>query len=114
MIQPGVGYTVTTTPDGQQTLQIEGFDSTGGVLQSQKTEQFEIFIQGNQLSVANGTVLWASHNFGPTDDAAASEATCTNQSIVKVYARYTGDSVTVGTDSTGVTMSQDGYVTLSL
>jgi hypothetical protein len=112
MIQPGIGYTVTTTPDGQQTLQIDGYDSTNGApTSSGKTEQFELFIQGNQLSVAIGTVLWASHNFGGED---AGTAKCANQSVVKTYARYTGDSVTVGTNTDGITMSQDGFVTLSL
>lgn len=112
MIQPGIGYTVTTTPDGQQTLQIDGVDNTGGVVTSSaRFEQFELLIRGNQLSVAIGTVLWASHNFGGED---AGTAKCANQSVVKTYARYTGDSVTVGTNTDGITMSQDGFVTLSL
>jgi hypothetical protein len=60
--------------------------------------------------VASGTVLWASHNFGGEE---ATTEKCSNQSFISTYARYTGDSVVVGTDSTSPFMSEGGYVKLS-
>lgn len=73
-------------------------------------EQFQLFIEGDKLQVAGGTVLWASHNFGGED---ATIEKCANQSVVNNYARYTGDTVVVGTDSTSPFMSEGGHVVLS-
>jgi hypothetical protein len=77
-----------------------------------KFEQFQLYIEGDRLQVAGGTVLWAPHWFN--DDDRPDQSLCANQSIVNTYARYTGDSVVVGTDSNSPFMSENGYVTLSL
>lgn len=112
MIQPGVGYTVRTDADGSQTLSIDGADSFGGIAASSPpVEQFQIFISGNILTVANGTAIWAPHKF---NDPEATPSLCANQTIVKTYTRYTGDSVTVGTNASSGFMSQGGSVSLSI
>lgn len=74
-------------------------------------EQFQILINGDKLAVIIGTVLWAAHNFG--DDAEGNPTvTCSNQTTITTYARYTGDNVVNGTQNNGY-MQEGGYVTLS-
>jgi hypothetical protein len=74
-------------------------------------EQFQIVVVDNKLSVRNGTVIWASHNFGP-DAEGNPTVTCSKQTLITEYARYTGDSVVAGTTNDGF-MQEGGYVTLS-
>jgi hypothetical protein len=96
----GVAYSVDTTSLAQISSQ------------SIKTyEQFQIVVDGNKLSVHNGTVLWAAHNFGP-DAEGNPTVTCSNQTLITIYARYTGDNVVNGTSNNGF-MQEGGYVTLS-
>ena len=108
-IQPGLGYNITSTPDGT-TLDILNVDSLQSLpIQSSNYEQFQILVSGNQLRVITGTVLWASHNFGGEGGLLPH---CTNQTVIANYTRYAGDSVVVGTEDSRV-MSQNGYVTLN-
>ncbi len=110
-IQPGIGYDIISTPEGESL--VINFPNAGDQIgQQANLEQFQIVIDGNAIKVVTGTVLWASHNFGATDDAAASEAKCANQSIVANFARYTGDTVSVGTEPSSVFMSENGKVIL--
>jgi hypothetical protein len=111
-IQPGIGYDIVSTPEGES-LVINFPQPSDQVGQPLNLEQFQLVIEGNTLKVVSGTVLWASHNFGASDDSSPSEAKCANQSIVNGYARYTGDSVVIGSNSSSPFMSENGYVTLS-
>jgi hypothetical protein len=74
-------------------------------------EQFQILINGDRLAVIIGTVLWAAHNFG-NDAEGNPTVTCSNQTLIPVYGRYTGDNVVNGTDNNGY-MQEGGYVNLT-
>ena len=74
-------------------------------------EQFQIVVIGDRLSVRNGTVIWAAHNFGP-DEEGNPTVTCGKQTLITQYARYTNDTVVAGTTNGGF-MQEDGYVVLS-
>lgn len=110
-IQPGIGYDVVSTPEGESL--VINFPNAGDQIGTQvNLEQFQIIIEGDKLRVVGGTVLWASHNFGGSEEVPT--AKCANQSIVYNYARYTGDTVNIGTDPNSPLMSENGYVTLGL
>jgi hypothetical protein len=111
LIQPGTGYNFVNSEDGSS-LEILFPPLDPKQLSETLLQQFQIVVVENQLKVVGGTVLWASHNFGGSEEEPG--AKCANQSIVNNYARYTGDTVTVGTDSSTPFMSENGYVTLSL
>ena len=111
-IQPGVGYTLVDTPDGSS-LEIQFPTIDPKEVANSLLQQFQLVIVDNQLQVVGGTVLWASHNFEPLDDADAGADKCANQSYISNFARYTGDSVSVGTDSTSPFMSEGGHVTIN-
>jgi len=77
----------------------------------QTYEQFQIIVEGGNLRVRYGTVLWAAHNFGP-DAEGNPTVTCSNQTLITMYARYTGDTVVQGTTEDGF-MQEGGHVVLS-
>lgn len=110
-IQPGIGYDVVSTPQGESL--VINFPNAGDQLGLPPNyEQFQIVIDGDKLKVLGGTVLWAPHWFNDNDRP--DQSLCANQSIVYNYARYTGDTVNTGTDPNSAFMSENGYVTLSL
>jgi hypothetical protein len=112
MINPGVGYTVTTEADGSQSLQIDGAGSPGGGASapSQNYEQFQIIVSGNTLRVVGGTVLWAPHYFNDNDRP--DQPLCANQNYISSFTRYTGDTVVIGTEPSSIMMSENGKVIL--
>jgi hypothetical protein len=112
MINPGVGYTVTTEADGSQSLQIDSAGSVGGSsAPSQAYEQFQIIVSGNTLRVVSGTVLWAPHYFNDNDRP--DQPLCANQNYVSTFTRYTGDNVVIGTEPSSIMMSENGKVILA-
>jgi hypothetical protein len=111
LIQPGTGYNFVNSEDGSS-LEILFPPLDPKQLSETLLQQFQIVVVENQLKVVGGTVLWAPHWYN--DDDRPNQSLCANQSIVYNYARYTGDTVTEGTDSSSPFMSENGYVTLSL
>ena len=74
-------------------------------------EQFQIVTEGNKLFVRYGTVIWAKHNFGP-DEEGNPTVSCGTQTLITMFAPYTGSTATNGTTENGF-MNEGGYVTLS-
>jgi hypothetical protein len=112
--------------DKAQTMFSQGIEfqtSNGGVVYNQPAEpvvttqeasnleQFQIVVEGNQLSVRYGTVIWAKHNFGP-DEEGNPTVSCGTQTLITMFAPYTGSTATTGTTETGF-MNEGGYVLLS-
>lgn len=77
----------------------------------QTYEQFQIIVDGGNLRVRYGTVIWAKHNFGP-DAEGNPTVSCGTQTLITEYARYTGDTVVQGTTEDGF-MQEGGHVVLS-
>jgi hypothetical protein len=108
--QPSNGVIQVVTSTGQVFL--EATPIAQQVIPVEPTyEQFQIVVTDNKLSVRYGTVIWATHNFGP-DEEGNPTVTCSKQTLITQYARYTGDTVVQGTIEDGF-MQEGGYVTLS-
>lgn len=105
-LQPGVGYNLIQSPHGDS-LEIL-FPDYERIVADKLLQQFQIVVNGDRLQVVNGTALWAQHNF----DGIGGTNLCSEQTWVDEYARYDGDTVTVGSDTTSPYMSGGGYVTL--
>lgn len=113
MINPGVGYTVTTEADGSQSLQIDGAGQGAGASSvPQAYEQFQIIVSDNTLRVVGGTVLWAPHWLN--DDDRPDQSLCANQTYISSFTRYTGDTVVIGTQPSSIMMSENGKVILGI
>lgn len=112
--------------DKAQTMFSQGIEfrtSNGGVVYNQSAEpvvstqeasfyeQFQIVVDGNQLSVRYGTVIWAKHNFGP-DEEGNPTVSCGTQTLITMFAPYTGSTATNGMTENGF-MNEGGYVILS-
>jgi hypothetical protein len=110
-IQPGIGYDVVSTPQGES-LVINFPNGADQLGLPPNYEQFQIVIDGNKLKVMGGTVLWAPRWYN--DDDRPNQSLCANQSIVLNFARYTGDTVNEGGEPSSAFMSENGTVTLSL
>lgn len=96
-IQPGIGYDVVSTPQGES-LVINFPDAPPGA----GPEQFTVIMQGDKLMVAEGRVI--------AQQLTAMPATSTIEYSVQAFAVYPTGKHTIGTEAASIWCSQNGHV----
>lgn len=99
-IQPGIGYDIVDTPQGQS-LVVNFPDAPAGP----GPEQFQVALQGNDLYVAKGRVIARSSPNSFTGG-------CLKEYAVQGFAVFPVGSFTDGTDVNSPYVDDGGYVTL--